>query len=128
MNSSITDKLPIDSIGETISGTLNGPVADSVHRVGELVPDHVPETVVGVVNDGVTHGRRFGHQLVDKIPGRSGSSNTKRWVVLGTVIGLVGVALVFWRVRQSRSHVDTQSRDNWSASRTPAGTTDRVVA
>jgi hypothetical protein len=127
MNSSITDKLPIESIGETISGTLTGPVADSVHRVGELVPDHLPETVADVVNDGVIHGRRFGRHVVDKIPGRSGSSNTKRWAVLGTVVGLVGLALVFWLVRQRRDRADSQPRDDWSANRAPTGATNRVA-
>lgn len=127
MNTSITDKLPIESIGETITGTIKGPVTDSVHRVGEFVPDHVPGAVVDAVNDGVTHGQRFGRRLVDRIPGRSSSSNTKRWVILGAVMGLAAIGLVVWRARSNRDQADIAARDNWSATGRSSGTSDRVA-
>lgn len=115
MNTSITDKLPIDALGDTIVGTIQGPVADSVHRVGELVPDQVPDLVA----DGVVRGRRFGRRLV----GRSDSSNTTRWLIVATTATLAG-ALVFWWSRRSRREADP--RDNWSTIGTsPAA--DRVA-
>ncbi len=126
MNTSITDKLPIESIGETITGTLQGPVADSVHRVGEFVPD--PDTVVDVVSDGVAHGRRFGRNVVQQLPGRDKSPSAKRWVVVGAVIGLASLAFVFWRARNRGDQSDVGTRDDWSASGTASGATNRVVA
>jgi hypothetical protein len=126
MNTSITDKLPIESIGETITGTLQGPVADSVHRVGEFVPD--PDTIVDVVSDGVAHGRRFGRSVARRLPGQDNSSNAKRWVIVGVLVGLTGLAFVFWRARHRGDQTDAGTRDDWSATRTTAGTTGRVVA
>jgi hypothetical protein len=125
MNTSITDKLPIESIGEAITGALHGPVADSVHRVGEFVPD--PDTVVDVVSDGVAHGRRIGRNVVEHLPGQDNSSSAKRWVIVGAIVGLAGLAFVLWRARNRSDLTDVATREDWSATK-PSGATNRVVA
>ena len=106
MNTSITDKLPIETIGDTI--------IDSVHRVGELVPDRVPTVVHDAVVDGVVQGRRIGRQLLEHIPTHQKPSRSKRWITVFGVIALVGAAVVVWRVRYRRADDAATERDDWS--------------
>ena len=106
MNTSITDKLPIEAIGDTI--------VDSVHRVGELVPDRVPTVVHDVVVDGVEQGRRVGRQLLDRMPIHQEPAKSKRWIAIVGVIALVGAVVVIWRVRSRRADDVAMGRDDWS--------------
>ncbi len=126
MNTSITDKLPVDSIGETITGTLQGPVAESVHRVGELVPD--PDAVLDAVSDGLTHGRRFGRRVVERLPGQGRRSNAKRWVVLSAILVIAGVTFAFWRSRRGGHPTGVDTRGDWPTDRSSPRAVDRVVA
>lgn len=118
MNTSITDKLPIEAIGDT--------VIDSVHRVGELVPDRVPAAVHDAVVDGVEQGRRIGRQLIERMPTHQKPKTSKRWITLVGVITLVGAVVVVWRVRSRRADSFGTERDNWSLHE--AGAAKRDVA
>ena len=106
MNTSITDKLPIETIGDTI--------VDSVHRVGELVPDRVPTVVHDAVVDSVEQGRRIGRQLLDRMPTHQEPAKSKRWMVVVGVITLVGAVVVIWRIRTRRADEMATGRDEWS--------------
>jgi hypothetical protein len=116
MNTSITDKLPIESIGDTI--------VDSVHRVGELVPDRVPTAVHDVVVDSVEQGRRIGRQLLDRMPTHQEPSKSKRWIAVVAVITLVGAAVVVWRIRSRRAEEAAMGRDDWSLHEAKASNRD----
>ena len=112
MKTTITDRLPTDTVAETVS--------DTAHRLVDLVPEGIPDTVQDVVTDGVVQGRRLGR----RVTGRNDSS--RKWLITAGIAGaLTIVALVVWRARRSDRHLAGVSPDDWSTRNASA---DRSVA